>query len=93
MSKMIEYDQPTNAPVPKMVAVGQASAIIGALVALLTAMGVTVPDSVPESAQNAVAAVMMLIAAVQGFIPWLAGYFKKDIKPAEAVNIIKKQSP
>lgn len=76
----IKYNQPTSAPTPKISAVGGASIVIGAIVAILTAFGVTIPDGLPAQAEQAVAAVILIVTFVQGLLPWLAGYFKKSEK-------------
>lgn len=80
MSELKKYDQPTAAPTAKISAVGGASIVIGAIVAILTAFGVTLPDNLPDQAEQAVAAVILLVTFIQGLVPWLAGYLKKSEK-------------
>lgn len=93
MPNLVEYEQPTSKEVPKIAAVRNAGVAITAIVTLLSVTGVTVPDDISQAAQNGMAAFMILLTAGQAILMWAAGYWKKDVKPAEAVNIIKSQSP
>lgn len=93
MVKQVEYEQPTSKEVPKIAAVRNAGVAITAIVTLLALTGIVVPDNISEAAQDGVAAFMVIIAAGQAILTWAAGYWKKDVKPAGAVNIIKSQSP
>lgn len=72
------YNQPTAAPTAKVSAVGVAGVVIAALVSILTAFGVTLPDGLPEQANNTVTAIIVVITFVQAVITFLAGYFKKS---------------
>lgn len=89
--RVTTYDQPTGAPVPKMVAVGSAGAIITLLVTVLAAFGIIIPDDVSGSATAGIAAVMVIVSSAQTVLSFLAGYFKKDAKPVEAVKIIEEE--
>jgi len=80
MAEVKTYNQPSAAPTAKMSAVGGASIIIASIVGILTVFGITVPDGLPEQAQQAVAAVILIVTFAQGLLPWLAGYFKKSEK-------------
>lgn len=72
------YTQPTSKPTAKVAAVGAAGLIIGAIVTILTVSGVTIPEGLPEQAENAVAAVIVLITFGQAVITFAAGYLKKS---------------
>lgn len=80
-TEQVEYDQPTSVPVPKVKAVAIAGVVITAIVAVLTAFGIIVPSDVSDAAQNGVAAVIIIVSAVQTVITFAAGYFKRDVKP------------
>jgi hypothetical protein len=88
--KLVEYEQPTSAPVPKVQAAGIAGVIITAVVTVLTLSGVTVPDGVSKAAENAVSAVLILLSAGQTLLTFGAAYFKKVAKPAPVVDEIKR---
>ncbi len=90
MNEPKEYSQPTSAPVPKMQAVAAASAAITIIVAVLAVFGIIVPPGVSEQASAGIGALFVIISAVQGIVAFIAGYIKKDVKPAEAVKIIKE---
>lgn len=85
-----EYEQPSNAPVPKVAAVGQAGTAIGAIVTLLALTGVIVPEGLSQQAEMAVQAAFVIISFGQSLLTFLAGYFKKDAKPAPVVQEIKE---
>lgn len=89
--RLLSYNQPSSAPVPKVQAVAGAGAVITAIVTLLALMGVIVPESVSQAAEGAVVALFVVISALQTILTFAAGYFKKDVKPAEAVKIIKEE--
>jgi predicted membrane channel-forming protein YqfA (hemolysin III family) len=88
--KLIEYEQPTSLPVPKVAAAGIAGVIVTAVVTVLALSGIIVPDNVSQAAVNAVAAVIFLISAVQTVVTFAAGYFKKDARPAPVVDEIRR---
>jgi hypothetical protein len=90
--KLIEYEQPTSLPVPKVAAVAAAGTIVTGIVSVLAISGVIVPDSVSQAAVNAVAAAMIALSALQTLITFAAGYFKKDAKPAPVVDEIKRSA-
>lgn len=90
--KLVEYEQPTNLPVPKVQAAGVAGVIITALVTVLAMSGVIVPDNVSQAAVGAVSAVVFLVSAAQTVITFAAAYFKKDVKPPAAVDAIKEEA-
>lgn len=91
--KVIEYNQPTSLPVPKVAAVGIAGVIVTAIVALLAAFGIIVPDNVSQAATGAVAGIIFVISAIQTIVTFAAGYYKKDAKPVEAVKEIVETNP
>ena len=88
--KLIEYEQPTSLPVPKVAAAGIAGVIVTAVVTILALSGIIVPDNVSQAAVNAVTAVVFLVSAVQTVVTFAAAYFKKDAKPAPVVDEIKR---
>lgn len=90
--KLVEYEQPTSLPVPKVQAATQAGVAVTALMTILALSGVIVPDNVSGSAESAINAVAILVPAVQTVVVFLAAYFKKDKKSVEAVREIKKES-
>ena len=71
-------DQPTAAPTNKVAAVGIAGVLIAAIVSILTAFGVIIPDGLPEQANAAVAATVVVVSFVQAGVQFLAGYFKRN---------------
>lgn len=80
--ELIEYEQPSSAPVPKVAAVGVAGSVVTAILLLGTLFGVKLE---PELVNQAVVGVSALVTLVT----FLAGYFKKDAKPAKVVKAIK----
>lgn len=90
--KVIEYNQPTSKPVPKMRAVGNAGGIVTGLVAVLALLGIIVPDNISAAATAAVTAVMVLVSALQAIVTFMAGYYKKDARPVEVVKVIEQTS-
>jgi hypothetical protein len=88
--KLIEYEQPTSAPVPKVQAAGIAGVIVTAVVTVLTLSGIAVPDGVSEAAFNAISGVVILFSAIQTVLTFGAAYFKKDAKPAPVVDESKR---
>lgn len=91
--KVIKYNQPTSLPVPKVAAVGIAGVIVTAIVAVLAAFGVIVPDEVSNAATGAVAGIIFVISAIQTIVVFAAGYIKRDAKPVEAVKEIISSKP
>lgn len=89
MAQVREYEQPTSVPVPKVAAVGIAGVVVTALVSMLAAFGILVPDNVSTAATGAVAGVVIVISALQTIITFVAGYLKKDAKPVEAIKAIQ----
>lgn len=89
--KLVEYEQPTSAPVPKVAAAAQAGVIVTAIMTILALSGVIVPDGVSQAAQNAISVLAILVPAVQTVVMFVAAYFKKDKKPAAAVPIIQAE--
>lgn len=85
----IKYNQPSNKPIPKVVAVGQAGAVLTALFTLLAVTGVTVPEDVSEATQNTIVALSIAIPAIQTIVLFIAGYIKRDKKSVEAVAVIQ----
>lgn len=69
----MQYDQPTNKPTAKMTAVGGAGAVVLAVVTILAAFGVQVPENVSG-------AVLTLVTALSVIIPFIAGYLKREKK-------------
>jgi predicted amino acid-binding ACT domain protein len=88
--KLIEYEQPTSLPVPKVAAAGIAGVIVTAVVTVLAMSGIIVPDNVSQAAVNAVSALVFLVSAIQTVVTFAAAYLKKDAKPAPVVNEIKR---
>jgi hypothetical protein len=88
--KLIEYEQPTSVPVPKVAAAGIAGVIVTAVVTVLAMSGIIVPDDVSQAAVNAISAVVIVVSAIQTVITFVAAYFKKDAKPPAAVQEIKR---
>lgn len=89
----VEYDQPTVAPVPKMIAVGKANLIatgVAALVTLLALFGVVIPMDVSADAVAVISGCITLYSLIQSIYSSAAGYLKKDAKPVEAVQAIQK---
>lgn len=91
MSELKTYDQPSLAPVPKVLAVAGAGAAITALVTLLALSGIIVPESVSQAAEEGVVAMMVFVSAVQAVLTFVAGYFKKDAKPTSVVKEIQSK--
>jgi hypothetical protein len=71
-------NQPTAAPTQKMQAVGAAGAGVAAVVTLLAIFGVIVPEDVSKSAEGGIAALFVLVSAVQAVVTFAAGYLKKN---------------
>lgn len=71
-------NQDTNKPVPKVAAVGQAGAAVGAIVTLLALTGVIVPEDLSNQAEGAVVAVLIIVSFVQALLQFAAGYFKRS---------------
>lgn len=90
--RLVEYEQPTSLPVPKVAATGVAGVIVTAVVTVLALTGVIVPDSVSQAAVGVVSALVFIVSALQTIITFVAAYTKKDKKPAAAVEIIKTES-
>lgn len=77
MNNQVEYDQPTPAPVPKVMAAGIAGAITTLIVWIANYMlDVQVPAEVG--------------AGLTTIIAFIAGYYTKDKKPADAVRLIQE---
>lgn len=91
--KVIKYNQPTVLPVPKVAAVGIAGVIVTAIVAVLAAFGILVPDEVSQAATGAVAGIIFVISAIQTIVVFAAGYIKRDQKPVDAVKEILETNP
>jgi hypothetical protein len=91
--KLIEYEQPTSLPVPKVQAAGIAGVIITGVVTVLAMSGIIVPDEVSQAAVGAVSAIIFVVSALQTIIRFAAAYVKKDAKPPAAVEEIKKAQP
>ncbi len=77
MAKQVAYDQVDNTPVPKMQAAGIAGSITVVLIFILGQIDFEVP---PEVA-----------SAVTVIISFLAGYFRRDEKPVEVVQVLKEK--
>ncbi len=95
MSQVIEYEQPTSAPVPKVAAVGKANAIstgIAAVVTLLAITGIIVPDDISANAVAAITGAVTLYSLLQSIYSYASGYFKKDAKAPEAVRAIQNSA-
>jgi protein-S-isoprenylcysteine O-methyltransferase Ste14 len=92
MPRVIEYDQPTSVPVPKVKAAGVAGVIVTAVVTVLALTGVAVPDNVSTAAESAIAGAVILFSAIQTIVTFAAAYFKKDQKPPAAVDAIQRAS-
>jgi hypothetical protein len=90
--KLITYEQPTSAPVPKVTAVGVTGLIVSAIVSILALTGVIVPEGVSDAAVQAVAGIVTVVSLVQTIVTFITGYLKKDVKSEQAVKIIKNQS-
>jgi hypothetical protein len=88
--KLIEYEQPTSLPVPKVAAAGIAGVIVTAVVTVLALSGIIVPGNVSQAAVNAISAIVFLVSAVQTVVTFAAAYFKKGAKPAPVVDEIKR---
>lgn len=80
--KLVEYNQPTSVPVPKVAATGIAGVIITAIVTVLALTGVIVPDSVSSAAVGAVSAIVVVVSSLQTIVTFVSAYLKKDKKPA-----------
>ena len=91
--KVIKYNQPTALPVPKVAAVGVAGVVVTAIVAVLAAFGIIVPDNVSQAATGAVAGIIFLISAIQTIVTFAAGYIKRDVQPVDVVKEIKETNP
>lgn len=89
MSQLQAYEQPTSAPVPKIQAVGVVGGAVAAVVTLLALFGVIIPDNLSAQATGAITALFIVISFVQAAITFIAGYLKKDAKPAEAVKAMQ----
>lgn len=87
--RLVEYEQPTSLPVPKVQATAISGVVITAIVTVLASTGVIVPDSVSSAAVGVVSALVFIISALQTVITFVAAYLKKDKKPAAAVEAIK----
>lgn len=88
--KLLEYEQPTSLPVPKVQAAGIAGVVVTAVVTVLAMTGVVVPDSVSSAAVGAVSAIVFIISALQTIITFAAAYYKKDKKPAVVVDAVRQ---
>jgi hypothetical protein len=88
--KLIEYEQPTSLPVPKVQAAGIAGIIFSAIVTVLALSGIIIPDDVSKAVENAIQAVFVVISTTQTVIVFAAAYLKKDAKPAPVVDEIKR---
>lgn len=75
---MKPYDQPTLNPTPKIKAVGIAGLIVPAVVAVLAAFGVILPDGLSTQVEAAITAILVVVSAVQAVIQFAAGYLKRD---------------
>lgn len=78
-----EYEQPTKEPVPKVMAVGEAGAVVTVILLVLKLLGIEVP---PELVGEAVVGT----SAIVSLVVFLAGYWKKDAKPVTVVKEIKE---
>lgn len=84
MAELVKYNQPSSAPVPKVQAVGIAGGVVTLILLIGTLFGIQFqPDQVNQAVVG--------ISALVSIITFLAGYWKKDSKPPEAVEIIKEQ--
>ena len=88
--KLVEYEQPTSLPVPKVQATAIAGTVVTAVVTLLALTGVIVPDSVSQAAVGVVSALVFIVSALQTIITFAAAYFKKDKKTPQAIDAIKR---
>lgn len=76
--RLVSYNQPSSAPTPKVAAVGVAGAGTVLLVYIVkTVFNLDIPAEVAS--------------AVTVLLGFGAGYFTKDVKPVEAVEVITKQ--
>lgn len=87
--RLVEYEQPTSLPVPKVKAAGIAGVIVTAVVTVLSMSGIIVPDNVSSAAVGTVSAVVFIISALQTIITFAAAYIKKDKKPTDVVRAIQ----
>lgn len=76
----MDYDQKSAKPVPKVAAVGIAGVAVSLVVAVLAGFGVIVPGDVSSQAEAGIAAIIVVVSAVQAVVQFAAGYFKKDKK-------------
>lgn len=80
----VKYNQPTPAPTAKVAAVG----VSGAVLTVLTIIGALFHITLPQSLTDNVGELVTGIVALTSIIHFVAGYFTKDKKPAEAVEVI-----
>jgi hypothetical protein len=71
-------NQPTSKPTKKVTAVGVAGLSVTALIALLAAFGVTVPDALGEQAVAAVGGIAVAVSFIQAAVTFIAGYMKRE---------------
>lgn len=90
--QLVKYEQPTDKPVPKIMAVGQSGAVVAGIVALLALFGVIIPDDISSQAEAALKALFVILPFMQAIIQFLAGYFKRDEKPLEVVKAIHEEA-
>lgn len=78
----VAYSQPTSAPVAKVQAVGNAGAVVTLVLLVGTLFGIQFqPDQVNQAVVG--------ISALVSIITFLAGYYRRDVKPVEAAKIIQ----
>lgn len=82
-----EYTQPTAAPVPKVAAVGVSGLVVTIVVLIAGAFGITLPADMQDNITQLIAGVTALTTLVN----FVVAYYKKDRKPAAAVNIIQNE--
>lgn len=84
MSEEVSYDQPSAAPTPKVASVGIAGGVVTLVLLVGTLFGIQFePDQVNQAVVG--------ISAIVSLITFLAGYFKKDVKPLKAAKIIAEE--
>lgn len=84
MQSEITYDQPSAAPVPKVRAVAVSGAVVTALVLIAGMFGIQLPVDFKENVNAVVGGIVALVTLIN----FVAAYFKRDKKPAAAVQKI-----
>lgn len=72
------YNQPSQKPIAKVLAVGQAGGAIAAIVTILALFGIIVPDELSDQGEAAATAVIVVVTFGQALLQFAAGYFKKS---------------